>query len=194
MDDQNPFAAPGNDFAPILNYDPSQGEVWRSGKVLVFTHGARLPQRCIKCNTAEDVPMRTRKLYYYPQWILLFILCNLLVLVIVAMVFRKTATVDLGICRACWRRRLFGILMSWGLVLLAIGLFISLGILPESLSPAAPEKVGVPLLFGAVGCLIAAAIVGLTIGQLLVVRKIDKVQIRLSRIDKGYLAMLPDGP
>ena len=194
MANDNPFAAPQDDFAPVYDVADSQGQVWRSGKLLVFTRNAPLPQRCIKCNTTHEVTMRERKLYYYPPWILLFIFCNLIVLLIVAIVFRKNATTQLGVCGDCWRRRRNGILLSWLLLLVGVGSFFALGILADTTGPDGFDRFGVPMLIGAVGCLLASAIVGLVRGQLLVVRKIDDVQVRLSRINQAYLALLPAGP
>lgn len=185
MSTENPFAAPQSDLAPDP-FVPPQGEVWRSGKELVFTHGAELPVRCIKCNATDDLTMTTRTVYYYPRWVFLLVLVNLIVLAIVAMIARKKATVGVCLCQACRGRRRNAILLAWLCVLTAIASIVSMIFVNEFWV--------VPLLVASVLLFIASLVIGIGWGQLVTVRKIDKVQVRLIQISAAYLDMLPVGP
>src|SRR4030095_11876879 len=76
---------------------PASIGVWRSGKVLVAAKGTVFPDRCIKCNAATQPSQRMkRSLYWYPPWVILIILFSLLIGLIVAMIVRKTAKVEIG--------------------------------------------------------------------------------------------------
>lgn len=192
MTEINPFAAPLSECAP--GSDRSiEGEVWRAGKMLVFTHGASLPERCIKCNSTDDLTMKPRTLYYYPQWVLLLILVNLLVLLIVAMAVRKTSTASLAVCAACRRRRRNAILLSWLCVFAGLGFFASM-IFSDIIWPQNPNLVVGLAIMSSIALFLTAIVIALVRGQLLTVRKIDKQQVRLSRIASAYLDMLPVGP
>ena len=76
---------------------PTQGmnTVWRNNSVLVMTKEALLPNRCIKCNAPAEEQLKHRLTWHHPGLYLLA-LASILIYVVVAMVVRKTATVNVG--------------------------------------------------------------------------------------------------
>ena len=83
----------------ILEGAPSLATgVSRSGKVLVAAKGAAFPDRCVKCNAPVNGFRLKRNLYWYPPYVLLLIVLSLLIGLIVAMIVRKNARVEIGLC------------------------------------------------------------------------------------------------
>src|SRR5436309_2493776 len=72
--------------------------IWRSGPLLVMSQGARLPDRCVKCNAPANGQRLTRKLYWHSPYLYLLILLNLLIYALVAIFVRKKARVEIGLC------------------------------------------------------------------------------------------------
>lgn len=83
-----------------------------------------LPMVCMCCGAPATV-VRTRRMSWYPRWVWLLILVNLLVLLIVAMILTKRATLQAPLCdehKNHWSKRM---LIGFGsfvlLVLFIIG-------------------------------------------------------------------------
>ncbi len=73
-------------------------ELHRKGKQLVVELGAVFPDRCLKCNApAEGFKKRFNVSWHHPALYLL-VLLGLLIYVIVALVVRKTARLDIPLC------------------------------------------------------------------------------------------------
>ena len=98
-DDFNPYAAALTD--PDLDglgfsSDPKTPVGvggWRDGDLLVISEGAKLPDRCVKCNQPAEGYLLQRKLNWHePTWYLLVIISPLLY-IIVALIIRKKAIV-----------------------------------------------------------------------------------------------------
>jgi len=90
---------------------PGHG-VWREGNRMVMSKGAPLPFICVKTNVPADDWLR-RKLYWHTSWIYLFILISLWLYVIIALLVRKKADVQVGLCRAQILRRRWVIAIAW---------------------------------------------------------------------------------
>ena len=90
--DDNPYQAP---TAPLVG---SANEIFqRHKKQVVFDPLADWPQRCIKCNA----PTHNKKavtLYYYNPWIVLLVLVNILILIVVYLIARKSFKLQLPVC------------------------------------------------------------------------------------------------
>ena len=163
--------------APVLSYATPLGAgtetmgVWREGRRLVTTTKAVLPRRCVKCNQEADGKYRQRKFYWYPQWVLLLILINILVLAIVALILRKSASVTFGLCRQHQRRRVRLMIATWLLSLAGIASFI-IGPLVGS-EQRQDWMIGAGLVGGLL--LIIAAIVTGSLAKPMVPTKIDKL-------------------
>src|SRR5438105_983048 len=106
---------------------PASLMLWRSGRVLVMGQGASLPDRCVKCNAPAHGQRLVRKLYWHSPFLYLLILASILIYAIVALIVRKRARVEIGICDSARFQRRLEIALGWllglgGLVLFIVGL------------------------------------------------------------------------
>jgi hypothetical protein len=84
---------------------PAAAMIWRSDKLLVAAPGAELPDRCVKCNAPAGGRRLKRTLYYHHPAIYLLLLCNLIIFAIVALIVRKRAVLQIGLCEHHLARR-----------------------------------------------------------------------------------------
>lgn len=154
--------------------------VARNGRQLVMSRDAQLPDRCIKCNTAEGVTRLRRNLYWHHPAIYLCVLFNVLVYIIVAMCVRKSATIEVGLCPVHRKRRHLAIAAGWGSLLLFV------------LTVVAAANGATPWLMLAGGVfLLAGGIAGAVIASTVTPVKIDAEFIRLKGVNAKFLAELP---
>lgn len=112
----------------VLPPPPSVGTpgagVWRDKSKMVVSKGAPLPDRCVKCNgPASGVRLKKKFTWHHPAiYILIFV--GLLIYVIVAMIVRKTATVELGLCEEHMAKHRRNVLVTSLLILLGVGGFV----------------------------------------------------------------------
>src|SRR5262245_52282652 len=109
----NPYAPPK--YQP--NDDPrliGTGEgIRREGDLVVIpVFGVRFPNRCVVCNE-PSVKRLQRKLYWHHQAIYSLICAGILIYAIVALIVRKAAHFEIGLCEAHVKRRRNGILLGW---------------------------------------------------------------------------------
>jgi hypothetical protein len=104
---------------------------WCDGKNVVTRDNAELPARCYKCNeTAPNRPLK-RKLYWHPPayyWLIVLgvvIRIGILLYIIVAIIVRKRATVEVHICPRHRTQRRLILIGGWGGFIL--GFFMILG-------------------------------------------------------------------
>ena len=121
----NPYAAPiapTNTPPGVGGYWPGTGEpeVWNDGGVALCHKGSPWPDRCVRCNAPAEGYRLKRRLYWHPWWVYLTILAGLLVYVVIALVTRKTAEVEIGLCPTHRSRRRMGLAIAWLGVLGAI--------------------------------------------------------------------------
>jgi GYF domain 2 len=157
------------------------GGLWRKGKTLVAAKDAQFPDRCIHCGGTTDLRRLKKRLYWHHPAVYLTILAGLLIYVIVALVVRKRADIEISICAADRKRRMIKIALAW---LLFIGFLASFPVLGAY---RAPEWMWFlpPLL------LIASVVLAL-LARLVYAAKIDEKQVWLRGICAGYLADLPE--
>lgn len=158
----------------------AEGGVWRDGKTLIMLKTARLPDYCIKCGVAANGSHLTRKLSWHHPALFLLALCGLLIYAIVALIVRKSATIDVGLCQEHVRKHRTAVIVGWLVCVAGIG-FIVLGVAKES---------GGSALFGGL-LLFASAISAATWAKVVTVEKIDDYYLWLRGIDESFLAMLP---
>lgn len=159
-----------------------QGQsIWRAGKLLVCTHDAVFPSRCVKCNApAEPPPVRYKMSWHSPGWYLL-ILVYVFIYVIVALLVRKRATIDVGLCALHQRRRRNGRIISVvGLV--AIVAAIVLGVNLEMW----------PLMAAGMIAILPWLIVVLFLLPQLSAARITKEEVRIKGCGKDFLDSLPE--
>jgi hypothetical protein len=156
---------------------------WREGKKVVAHSQTALPPRCYKCNQDVTTAPLTRKLLWHPIGYYLFIFFNVIVYVIVAMIVRKKATLDIYLCDRHIRCRKNFIIGGWcGAVL---GIFAIFGGIIFNL--------GWLLALGVV-VIVAAAVTGIAGARLASPTRIKGDKIWLSGSGKEFLASLPPLP
>jgi len=165
---------------PAIN-DPNAG-VWRDNSKLVMSRDAVLPMRCVKCNAATSGRLKRNLSWHHPALFILLLVAWLIYL-IVAMIIRKRATVEVGICdehRA--RRRSF----IW-ITCIAIGLGFAGVFLGLMANEGSPALVGVLVL-------LAGIIFGVIAVRVTAPSKIDDQFVWLTGVHKDYLNQLPQLP
>jgi hypothetical protein len=176
-----PYAAPA--------YPPQEGGVWSDGSVVVMHKMARLPDRCVKCN--QSAPRRLhRKLMWHEPWVYVLILPGILIYAIVAMILRKTAKIEVGLCERHYSARHMHVAASWLLFVLACFMWFAAALLPrrysDTLEPA--------LILGGVLFAIAAPIYGLIAARTVYPKRIDDQYVWLSGACKEFVSSLPPMP
>lgn len=153
--------------------------VWREGSKLVMSKDAILPDRCVKCNVPTTGRLKRRLSWHHPA-IYLIIFIALLIYFIVAMVTRKSATIEIGLCDEHREKRKRNLMITW--ILFAIGIL--------SLIVAAAMEDGTFVLFGILA-LFGSLIFGLIAIRVVTPAKIDDKFVWLNGVNKEYLAELP---
>lgn len=156
--------------------------VWRHGSTLVMSKDALLPYRCVKCNVATDRRLKRRLTWHHPAiYILIFV--ALLIYLIVALIVRKTATLEIGLCEEHLAKRRRNVWISWLLVVSGLAGLV-LGVMQED---------GTFLIAGFV-LLIAAIIYAVVAVRIVAPSRIDDRFVWLRGINKDYLNELPTWP
>jgi hypothetical protein len=154
--------------------------LWRSGKVMVFTVGAELPDRCVKCNAPANGRRLKRTLYYHHPAVYLLLLCNLLIFVIVALLVRKRAELRIGLCDRHLALRKRNLLISWGLALAGLIMIVA-AVAYDTLWPG--------LTGGAV--VLGSAFYGLLTTQMVSAQRIENDRAWVRGVCREYLDLLP---
>lgn len=113
MSEYNPYAAPESSAAlPSSDRNGGAETCWRDGGELLALPGADLPHVCIKCGEPAN-DYRKRTFYWHSPWLYLLILLHILVYLIVALIVRKSASHQIGLCTTHQRQRRNFIAMAW---------------------------------------------------------------------------------
>jgi len=169
--------------APSAGYNAGfgqEGGVWRDGDTLVMLKTARLPDRCIKCGLPTNGSHLKKKLAWHHPALALLVLAGVFIYLIVALIVRKTAVVEISLCEEHIRKHRIAVIGTWLVFLLGI-VFMILAVSAESLGTAG---FGMLLLF-------ASAIGAATWARIVQVKKIDDHYIWLRGVDESFLAPLP---
>jgi hypothetical protein len=161
---------------------PSHGlaNIWRNKSLLVMTKEAPLPGRCIKCNTYTDETLKRKLTWHHPAlYLLIFI--SILIYVVVALVVRKTATVNIGFCPEHLAARRKNVAITWGLGVLTILSFV-VGAMLEDFT----------FVFAAMALILATAIYGIVTLRVVVPTKIDEHFVWLKGVNADYLQEFPE--
>jgi hypothetical protein len=157
--------------------------IWREKKVLVLGARATLPDRCIKCNATSDGARLKRTLYWHPPGWYVLVLANLIIYAIVAMIVRKTAKIEVGLCAEHRRARWTAIAIGWGLFIGSIAaLVVGINANATWLAVLSPFLLLTGLIWGAVG------------GRVVSARRIDARWVRLGGAGPAFLDELPEFP
>jgi hypothetical protein len=170
----------------VLPPPPSVGTtgtgVWRDKATLVMSKDARLPDRCVKCNEPTHGRLKRKLTWHHPA-IYILLLVAWLIYVIVAMVVRKKATVELGLCDEHLQQRRRNIFISSGLFLLGMVFFV----IAMAANDGTPALLGLLLLLG-------GAIYGLVTIRVTTPSRIDDRFVWLRGVNENYLDLLPQWP
>ena len=145
--------------------------------------GAALPDRCIKCNEPAHGDRLKRRLTWHHPAIYLLIIVAVSLYLIVAMILRKRATVEIGLCEMHRAKRRQNILITWFLFLLGVAGFAMAIVAGDSTY----------LLLGVI-FLLGALIYGLMVVRVVAPSKIDEKFVWLRGVNKDYLDLLPQWP
>lgn len=176
----NPYAAPLSDEAVVAQL-VNERTMWRDGPTLVVPREAVLPNRCVKCNAPAERRLIRRLYWHHPAFYLL-ILVSIWIYIIVALLVRKKAVIDVGLCARHHAQRRRSILICWVILLMCIAGFIASTQLHRDYS-----WLFWSCLFVFVGDLIYAAV----IQRLIVPKCIDNEYAWLRKIHPDFLAEFP---
>ena len=170
----------------VLPPPPSVGMpgpgIWRDKSTLVMSKDALLPERCVKCNAFTNGRLKRKFAWHHPA-IYILLLAAWLVYLIVAMVVRKRATIEVGLCEEHRAKRRTYILITLALVLLGLAGFV--------LAIAAND--GTPALLGFL-LLLTALVFGIIATRVTYPSKIDDRFVWLKGVNSDYLNQLPQWP
>jgi hypothetical protein len=188
MSDPSPPAEP----LVCIEILPEACGLFRKDKQLVMDLGADLPDRCVKSNQpAGGGRLRLHFSWHHPA-LYLVLLAGVLPFVIVALVLRKQATLDVGLSKKWRRRRRRAILVGWLLALLGVAIVIA------SVAVAADQRGPTPWLGWAilVGILtiLGGAIYGIVGSRIVTPVRITDDYIWLKGVHPDFLVNLPDWP
>jgi hypothetical protein len=189
MDDFNPYATFGLDAASIAaSAEPVRG-LWRDGKLLVMHKGAVLPDRCIKCNAPAGGLRLKRSLSWHESKYFSLGKLHPLLYLVVALLVRKTAKIELGICRRHCRNRLMGIAIGWALFFLGVAAIAIL-----AARPPRKEAIQVVLALSGTMLLCGGPICAAVFYPVVRPHWIDDEHIWLTGTGSDYLAQFPPVP
>jgi hypothetical protein len=161
---------------------PGSG-VWRDMSKMIVSKGAQLPARCVKCNAPAPGPRLKKKLTWHHPAIYLLILVALLIYFIVAMILRKTAVLELGLCEEHMAKHRRNVLITWVLILLGIGGFVLAFIIENN-----------NFVFIGFLLLLAGVIYAVVAVRIVTPAKIDDKFAWVKGVNKDYLNELPQWP
>jgi len=173
----NFYAPPTTD----TTFTPAAGAtIYREGNaVVVPAQLAVLPPRCVRCNQPASKRL-LRRLYWHHPALYLLLLVGLCFYLIPALIVRKKAVIEVGLCDQHHKRRLLGILIGW----LGFAVCLALTIATMEDYPA----VGVCFMFG----LIVLPIVGIVMAQVVTATRIDDQRAWL-KTGRPFLESIREG-
>jgi hypothetical protein len=157
--------------------------IWREKSTLVMSKGATLPPYCIRCNEPTHGKVLKRKLSWHHPAIYLIILVALLIYFVVAMVLRKNATVEIGLCEKHLALRRRNIWITWLLCLF--------GVLGFMMAVVAEESAYMLL---SLAFFLGAIIWGVVAVRVVSPAKIDDKFVWLKGVNEDYLNRFPEWP
>ena len=164
-------------FPPATHGMPS---VWRNRSTLVMTKQASLPGRCIKCNAYTDERLKRKLTWHHPALYLL-IFVSILIYAIVAMIVRKTATIDVGLCAEHHAARKRNIAITWAFGLLSIGSLVAAAMLEDF-----------TFVVASIAFLLATIVYGIVTLRIVAPTKIDDHYVWLTGANADYLQEFPE--
>ena len=160
---------------------PPGAGIWCSNKDLVAAKGAPFPDRCVKCNAPVHGWRLKRNLYWYPSYVFILIILSLLIGAIVAMIVRKNAKFEIGLCELHRSKRIRNMVVGGLLTVGGFGLIIA--------SATGVFKSGWSFV-AAVGALICG-IIFMTRASLIAAKRMDAQYVWIKGAGRPFLDSLP---
>lgn len=183
----NPYAVPQASNPDVVD-QPFQ-EIYRSGNYLVMYKRARLPDRCVKSNLPTTEKLK-RNLYWHHPLIYLLILIHILLYVIVALIVRKSATIQLPLSPKYKSRRLMWMLLAWLTFFLSIAVIVlAIAFGNGNFSWLVPASfVSFPIL------LLTAGLIGIFGCRVVYAKRIEGDFVKIGGVSPDFLSGLPEFP
>ena len=164
MPGHNPYA-PTQASLKSAEIAPAAGGLWRDDNRLIMAHGATFPHRCVKCNEPSQPPHKVRKVYWHHPAIYILVFGYAILYIIVALIVRRSAEINPGLCEEHQQKRVLWIAIGW---LGSFGSFIAVLVLSRVLKI---DSALAPIL--AVLCFFFFAILGIVKARVLYPKRID---------------------
>ncbi len=161
--------------------DDSRDGIWCSGKLIVMGRNATLPNRCVRCAAPAEARIRTRLAWHSP-WLYLLLVAPLLY-ILVALVVRQTARVEIPLCGRHRRRRSRARWIAFGILVTCLPAGYAAGVWDQAWLGWTAALL---LVVGLVAIVLAA--------RLLAPKRIDRDRLWLANASPEFLDLLPAGP
>ncbi|MGB8168161.1 MAG: DUF4339 domain-containing protein [Chthoniobacteraceae bacterium] len=160
--------------------------VWRKKRDLVVALQAPLPDRCVKCNSSIQGHQRLKRdlYWHHPALYIMIFFPGLLFYALVAVLVRKRAKLEVGLCDLHRSKRSRAMLIAWLIFFVGIGAFFLAAAMQGDLAPVAIVT-GIVLV-------LAALIGGVVSTRMVFARKIDKTHAFVGGVCREYLEQLPE--
>lgn len=194
---QNPYAdltpaAPTQAYAPQYNPAVPVG-IWARGQTMIFHKSAVFPDICLKSGKPAGGSRFKQKLSWHPPWILVMILVALLIYIILAAIFTKTAQIDVGVLPEFKKRRWMHIAIGTVVMLASVAGFFG-GVAVLASQDPNPGPVG-PLMMLGSGVMFLISLFYLTIvPRMFRIEKITDNYVYLKGIHPDVIRQLPPCP
>lgn len=161
--------------------------VWREGNRLVMIKDAVLPNLCVQTNQPTQERLR-RRLYWHSPWVYLLVLVSLLVYVIVALIVRQKADIQIGLSRERLVRRRWVIFFAW------VGFLGGIVVTIVGLGNTNAGGFGWLVVLSGFILLLGSAITGMLLSRIVAPTRITARYVWLKGVHPLYLAALPPFP
>ena len=176
-------SAVGPDGRPLFG-------LWRVGKRLVMSPGAKLPFVCVKTNRPADLWFPRRLSWHHRMLILLCFLglCGIIAYVAIALLVRKTIDIEIGLCQQVVNRRR-RIITSALMAALAGAVLTTVGFIVGQ-----ERGWGIWLAIAGIVTILAAAVVGAFKAQVVHAVRITDDYAWIAGAHPDFLEALPNFP
>lgn len=187
--DLDPYAPPASDLlpeamaAPPADADADVG-VWRFLNLLVMDKRASLPRYCLRCGRPASTTVKWHFSWHQPI-IYLTLLANVIVYLVVALLVRKRARVELPLCDDHVQQR--RVWLTLGSIAFLLGIALTIWTFYGDDLTGAGCWLSLALVVGGLGTL---AVASTPVSP----RKIDDRFVWLKKVSPEYLERLPEAP
>ncbi len=156
--------------------------VWREKMQLVMRKDAQLPNRCVKSNHPAETHLQCH-LSWLPAWTLMTNALTPITYIIVALIFKKTASVEIGLTNKWAAKRRTATVVCWLGGVIGIGCMLG--------GSALPKDAEALTLVGGLTILGGSVIYGICNTNMVTAVKMTDDHIWLKGVCEDYLDELP---